>query len=69
MKTRRTRSKNAPFWLTARYSGKCSCGSNIKPGQQIYWYPNGRKAVCRPCGRNAELRIMEEDLKAILLAK
>lgn len=66
MKRRRQRSKGDPFWLTARYAGKCSCGFEIKPGQQIFWYPNHRTAICQKCGRTAELEITDDDLNKII---
>ena len=66
MKRRRKQSENSPFWLTARYSGKCSCGFNIRPGQQIFWYPAERKAICQSCGRAAELEITDDDLNRII---
>ena len=68
MKGRRKRSNGDPFWLTARYPGKCSCGCEIKPGQQIFWYPNDRTAICRKCGRTAELEITDDDLNRIIHA-
>ena len=68
MKRRRKQSKNSPFWLTARYSGKCVCGFNIRSGQQIFWYPDNRKAICQTCGRAAEFDVTEEDLSRIIEA-
>ena len=68
MKRRRQRSNGDPFWLTARYPGKCSCGFEIKPGQQIFWYPNDRTAICQNCGRTAELEITDDDLNRIIHA-
>jgi len=57
---------NRPFWLTAKYAGKCPCGFEIKPGQRIYWYPSNRKTVCKTCGKTAELEIGPDDLKHVL---
>ena len=68
MKRRRRHGNTDPFWLTARYPGRCACGREIKPGQQIFWYPNGRKAICQTCGRTAELEITDDDLNKIIHA-
>ena len=48
--------------------GKCSCGFEIKPGQQIFWYPNDRTAICQKCGRTAELEVTDDDLNKIIHA-
>ena len=68
MKRRRKRSNGDPFWLTARYPGKCSCGFEIKPGQQIFWYPNDRRTICQKCGHTAELAVTRAYLNKILVA-
>jgi hypothetical protein len=68
MRRRRKRGDNDPFWLAARYPGKCRCGFEIKPGQQIFWYPNKRTAICRKCGLTAELEITDDDLNNIIHA-
>lgn len=68
MKRRQKHSNNDPFWLTARYAGLCPCGFEIKPGPEISWYPNGRKAIGQTCGRTAELEITDDDLNKIIHA-
>lgn len=43
-----------PYWLDARFASVCSCGQKIRKGDQIYYYPNGRTAVCEKCGEQGE---------------
>ena len=68
MKRQRTNRPDGPFWMTARYRGKCPCGFEIKPGQRIFWYPSDHRALCRKCGCKAELRVTTEDVNKILRA-
>ena len=36
-----------PYWLTAKYAGKCAkCGKVISAGERIYYYPNTRTVYC-----------------------
>ena len=40
-----------PYWTTARYGGTCAkCGAEIRCGQQIFYYPNGRRVLCSGIG-------------------
>ncbi len=40
-----------PYWLTARYPGPCAkCGTEIKAGEQAFYYPNGKKLFGKTCG-------------------
>ena len=61
-KRRRKYANNDPFWMTARYNSKCPCGVEIKPGQQMFWYPLDKKAVCEKCGRIGEMEIQDDEL-------
>ena len=37
--------------ITARFSSNCEkCKAKIKKGDEIYYWPNGRKAYCMKCG-------------------
>lgn len=58
---KRYRNRN-PHWLTARYAGTCShpdCQQPIRPGDQIYYYPQGRAAFATECG-HAEAEALEQ---------
>ena len=42
-----------PFWLTARYVGKCcKCDRVIRKGENIFYYPKGKHIYCdaEACG-------------------
>lgn len=42
-----------PYWTRARFNSLCpKCGQQIRRGQQIYYYPNGRQAYCDTCGQD-----------------
>jgi len=56
-----------PYWLNARFDGVCanpSCPNPIKQGDRIFYYPNGRKALCPSCsdaaGREFEAAKQDE---------
>jgi transposase len=59
MYRRSTRSYD-PFWMNAKFSSKCSCGKQISKGDKIYYYPNGRTAVCESCGKQGERDLRAE---------
>jgi len=42
-----------PYWLTARFNSTCTCGQPITKGQRIFYYPNGRQALCPQCSEKA----------------
>jgi len=45
-----------PYWTRARFVSKCHrCGKAISKGQDIYYYPNGRRVLCDAddCGQVA----------------
>jgi len=43
--------KNDPRMITAKFSSACSkCGSTIKKGISIYYWPSDRKVYCEKCG-------------------
>ena len=43
-----------PFWLAARYAGKCAgCGEPFARGAEVFYYPNGRKTYSGECARAA----------------
>lgn len=40
-----------PHWIEARFSCKCSrCGSEIKKGEQAFYYPRGKSVFCKAPG-------------------
>jgi hypothetical protein len=43
------RRPTTPYLITARYPGKCACGQEIKPGDQVLYFPASRKVECRDC--------------------
>lgn len=39
-----------PRWITARFASQCAgCGADIKKGEKIFYYPNGKKAYAAAC--------------------
>ena len=42
-----------PYWLNARFASTCTCGRPITKGQRIFYYPNGKQALCSTCGEKA----------------
>ena len=43
--------RNDPRWITAKFNSLCAgCGSQIKRGDDIFYYPTGKKALCSVCG-------------------
>lgn len=44
-----------PYWTTAKFQSKCSkCGRVIPKGNQIFYYPKGKKVFCADaCGTDA----------------
>ncbi|MFA5376763.1 MAG: hypothetical protein WC455_13525 [Dehalococcoidia bacterium] len=43
-----------PYWLSAKYAGTCAkCGTPFKVGDQIFYYPNTRKAYGDKCAEEA----------------
>lgn len=51
-----------PYWLKARFDSVCSCGAKIKRGEDIYYYPNTRTAICADCGARGESDMQDEIL-------
>ena len=55
-----------PRKLTARFDSTChKCGQRLRKGDDIAYWPNGRKAYCWPCGeqplREAQALMHDED--------
>ena len=42
---------NDPYWMTAKYAGTDAKGRPFKKGEQVFYYPNGKKIYAGP---NAE---------------
>lgn len=42
-----------PRWITARFDSKCQCGKAIRRGTRIFYYPNGKTALCADCSQKA----------------
>jgi len=45
-----------PYWLNAKFASGCgnsSCPNQIRKGDRIFYYPNGRKALCPACSETA----------------
>jgi hypothetical protein len=47
------RYSNDPYWLNARFESQCKCGCKVKRGDRIFYYPNGKTALCAKCGEAA----------------
>lgn len=50
-----------PRRLFARYDGWCSCGALITRGDEVVYYPRGRRVVCLKCGIRSFEAIQDED--------
>jgi len=53
MYRRKNTYKGDPYWTTAKFTSKCCrCGESIHKGDNIFYYPKGKKVYCdRPdCG-------------------
>lgn len=51
MSYRRRYVNKDPYPLKARFDSDCAgCGKRIRKGDQIYYWPDGRKAYCEACG-------------------
>jgi hypothetical protein len=42
-----------PYWTTARFNSKCSCGQQINKGDRIFYYPATKTALCPKCSEKA----------------
>lgn len=43
-----------PRWITARFASNCpQCRKPIRKGSRVFYYPNGKKALCETCGTPA----------------
>jgi hypothetical protein len=59
----------APYWILARYGGKCDhCKLGIKKGEQAFYFPGTKKLLCagQECGRKTENDMRENTRDAIL---
>lgn len=54
--------RNDPFKMVAKFDSKCSCGVQIKRGDEIVYYPKNHKAECINCGRRSLEAIEDEDI-------
>ncbi len=46
-----------PRWITARFDGTCNgrdCTQAIKRGDEVFYYPEGRRVLAKPCGHADE---------------
>lgn len=55
------RYRNDPRWLTAKFASTCTCGMRIAKGDEIYYYPLTRKAVCQECGQKGAAELAADD--------
>jgi predicted SprT family Zn-dependent metalloprotease len=55
-----------PYWTTARFDSACSCGTKIKKGDRIFYYPNGKTAVCEHCGAKGQAEIDDDNLNQVM---
>ncbi len=45
-----------PYWMNARFASTCGCkkcGTEIRKGDRIFYYPNGRHALAGSCAEAA----------------
>ena len=55
------RYSNDPFSIKAKFNSKCSCcGSEIKKGDQCYFYPRGHKVECWSCSQTTRELMADE---------
>lgn len=51
----------APYWLTAKFPGACSCGTKIPKGAKALYSPSNRTVQCQPCGEQYERDLAADD--------
>lgn len=49
-----------PRWIAARFASQCQCGSGIKRGDRIYYFPRTKTVFCQTCGEPAHARFVSE---------
>jgi len=42
----------SPSWITARFTSTGACGHSIKWGEEIFYFPHGKKAYCHDCSES-----------------
>lgn len=43
-----------PYWLNAKYAGKCSaCGKDIRQGERVFYYPTSKRIYSGECAEGA----------------
>ena len=51
-----------PYWTRARFHSTCPCGTRIRKGDRIFYYPNDRTALCEKCGQRGAAELAEAKL-------
>lgn len=55
-----------PYWTVARFDSVCSCGTEIKEGDDIFFYsPYGNEkgqALCGDCGLKGDSDLQDEKI-------
>lgn len=50
-----------PRWIIAKFPSDCStCRAPIRKGARIFYYPNGKTALCEKCGTPAAAKFDAE---------
>ncbi len=55
-----------PFWIRAKYHGRCRCGRQIRPGDRVLYSPVRRCVFCLDCGQTEALRASEDVLSGLI---
>ena len=55
--------RNDPRWISARFISQCKCGTSIRKGERVFYYPLVKQALCEVCGTPAarEFEAMSAD--------
>ena len=51
-----------PFLIKAKYASKCACGAEIKPGDEVLYFPATRKVNCRDCATSTLEMLADEEM-------
>ena len=53
-----------PMWIKARFGSVCGCGARVGKGQQVFYYPLQKRALCVKCSWSATARRLDSTATA-----
>jgi hypothetical protein len=58
----RRQRNTTPYLIKAKYPGKCACGKEIKPGDEVLYFPASRAVNCRDCATSTLEMLADEEM-------